>query len=161
MRFISIEVQGEKELTVGLTKMADDIADLTPYWGDVQQEFYKIEKEQFATEGKSGASGWWKQLSMPYADIKARNYGDLPILELTGALKASLTSETATGAITKKEKDSLTLGSSISYAHWHQTGTPKGQMPARPPISLNENQHAQLLRKLTRQLKERAQRNGF
>lgn len=161
MRFIAIEVQGEEKLKVALTQMADAIEDLTPYWGDVQQEFYKIEKEQFATEGKSGASGWWKQLSMPYADIKARNYGDLPILELTGALGASLTSETATGAITKKEKDSLTLGTSISYAHWHQTGTPKGQMPARPPISLTENQTAQLLRKLTKQLKEVANRNGF
>lgn len=161
MRFIAIEVQGEEKLKVALTKMADAIEDLTPYWNDVQQEFYKIEKQAFASEGKTGASGHWKQLSMPYADIKARNYGDLPILELTGALKASLTSETATGAITKKEKDSLTLGSSISYAHWHQTGTPKGQMPARPPISLTENQHAQLLRKLTKQLKGVANRNGF
>lgn len=159
MRFIAIEVQGEEKLKVALTKMADAIEDLTPYWNDVQQEFYKIEKAQFASEGKTGASGHWKQLSMPYADIKARNYGDLPILELTGSLKASLTSESASGAITKKEKDSLTLGSSIPYGAYHQSGTSK--MPARPPISLTENQTAQLLRKLTKQLKEVANRNGF
>lgn len=158
MRFVSIEVQGEEKLKVALTNMADAIEDLTPYWGDVQQEFYKIEKQAFASEGASGQSGRWAALSPRYAVVKFKRWGAVPILTASGALRDSLTSETS-GSIVRKEKDSLTVGSSIPYGRYHQSGTRK--MPARPPISLNENQHAQLLRKLTRQLKERAQRNGF
>lgn len=159
MRWISIEIQGEKDLAVALTRMADDVADLTPYWGDVQQEFYKIEREAFALQGASGKSGRWAALSPRYAVIKFKRWGSQPILTASGALRDSLTSETASSAITRKEKDSLTLGSSIPYGAYHQSGTSK--MPARPPISLTENQHAQLLRKLTKQLKEAAKRNGF
>ena len=158
MRWVSIEVQGEEKLKVALTNMADAIDDLRPYWNEVQQEFYRIEKEAFALQGASGQSGRWAALSPRYAVVKFKRWGAVPILTASGALRDSLTSETS-GSIVRKEKDALTVGTSIPYGQYHQSGTRK--MPARPPISLTENQTAQLLRKLTKQLKEVANRNGF
>ncbi len=158
MRWVSIEVQGEEKLKVALTNMADAIDDLRPYWNEVQQEFYRIEKQAFASEGTSGESGKWSALSPRYAVVKFKRWGAVPILTASGTLRDSLTSETS-GSIVRKEKDELTVGSSVPYGRYHQSGTSK--MPARPPISLTENNRADLLRKLTKQLKAVKDRNNL
>lgn len=84
------------------------------------------ETEWFATEGE----GSWKQLSAAYAAQKAMVFPGQPILVATGDLRDSLT--TPTRLAQSIGPDSLSVGSDVSYAAYHQSGTQF--MPARPPL---------------------------
>lgn len=155
---IQIDVQGERQLGVALGKIADGVSDLTPYWDDIQSLFYKTAQQIFKSEGASGAGGKWKELSTPYKQIKAKQWGNVPILTASGRLQDSLTSETS-DSVVEKQKDSLTLGSSVEYGVYHQYGTSK--MPKRAPIELTQEQKYEMLRALTRQLAAEAKKAGF
>lgn len=91
---------------------------------------------QFDARGGGPATGVWAPLSKAYADWKQHHYPGKPILELTGALRAALTSSTDSRAQRSVSGDSLSYGTrGIEYASFHQTGTPG--MPARPPFDFN------------------------
>lgn len=152
---LRIEVDGQHELDLAFKRAADTLDDCSKYWPRVADVFYDIEKEQFASEGSRGGTPWAK-LSPAYAEWKerylARETFDArnQILQLTGALKRSLTSRDPMtgpqafgnytiagrggGGIYIPEPHSLTLGSSLPYALAHQRRT--SNMPARQPINL-------------------------
>jgi phage gpG-like protein len=152
MKF-TVEVEGLDELLrafAGVEKGMLDFRDLGT-WDAVQFEFYRIEKEQFQSEGSAGKSGKWKQLSSPYKERKQRQYGDVPILTRTGRLYRSLTSSGGDSVVEKRPLE-MVLGSKVPYAGYHQSGT--GRMPKREPISVTPEQEQQLMKPIQRHLKQ-------
>ena len=59
-----------------------------------------------------------------------------PLLVRTGALRDSLTTPGAAGSVEELDGGSLTLGTRLPYAMFHQLGTRR--MPARPLIVLSD-----------------------
>lgn len=134
MRF-RFEVEGEVQIDRTLTRFADNASDATELWDALADRFARVERRQFDSEGAYG-SGGWPALSPAYAAWKARAYPGKPILELTGALRKSLTSRPfGIEVITPK---SLTVGSGIDYGRYHQQGS--GRLPQRRPVELPEGE---------------------
>jgi len=135
------EVAGVKQLDRALGLLKVNVKDLRFIWDDIYDDFRKGGEKLFGSEGKGGSRGnaKWRKLSTPYAAYKARVRPGRKILVFDGNLKSSLTQKGASGAIYQKSKLSLTMGSSIPYALYHQTGTRRG-LPKRPPIDLSNAQ---------------------
>jgi phage gpG-like protein len=58
----------------------------------------------------------------------------------TGALRDSLTQPVAPGHVEEMDRQTLSMGSRLPYALFHQTGTRR--MPARPIIVLSDDRAA-------------------
>ena len=93
--------------------------DLLPLWELFEPIMEEIETEQFDTEGH----GSWPAL----AESTLRQKEGGAILVRTGELKASLT---GAGAASTKTPKTMTWGTDVAYAHFHQTG---GYVAGRPP----------------------------
>lgn len=136
-----VEVAGEQVFDRAFNRI-DSLSDLRPLYPEVIREFHLIEREQFESEGAAGASGRFAPLSASYARSKQTSHPDKPVLRADDDLFVSLTDPEAAGAILRPEPDSLTIGTSVPYAIFHQRGT--RHMPARPPISPSETQKRRL-----------------
>jgi phage gpG-like protein len=136
---------------IGVTK---HIEDMTNVWATIQNSMFTIFGEQFKTEGAAGKSGKWKKLSSPYAEIKAERWGDQPILQASGRMMKSLTGHTE-DTVAKFEPQEATFGTSVEYAEYHQTGTPR--MPARRIVDLSPEQsrflHKEIQKELIKEMK--------
>lgn len=106
--------------------------DVSYLWPAMARLFYKIEREQFETEG--GRAHAWVQAKAAYARRKARE-GHPQLLQRSGRLKSGLTGQ-GIGTIFESYSKTLRLGTATPYARYLQTGT-RG-MPARPPVDLTE-----------------------
>lgn len=150
---ITINVEGEQSVINAFQKVERGILDLRQLgtWKWVASEFYKVEKAQFGSEGSAGKSGKWQSLTSPYKEIKAKKWGDQPILQASGRLYKSLTANGA-DSVYEDSNLELTLGSSLPYAGYHQKGTRK--MAARPPISLNDEQITQITKPIQKKLEQ-------
>jgi len=157
IRFI-FEIDGEEQFDRAFNRL-DHISDLRSIWGDVADEFYKIEAEQFASEGSAGASGKWAPLSALYAKSKIVKFPGKTILRRTDSLFASLTGKEAPGAIFRPMESELQLGSSVPYGIYHQRGT--SRMPARKPISMSEDQKRRMQKAIQKGLVQFIRRQGF
>lgn len=131
---LSFEVDGEKQLDRAMSRFGEGIHDMRPAFKLMAESFKKIEQKQFDSEGSHGGSRW-APLSSTYAAWKGANFGGLPILQLTGLLRESLTGGSP-WYVERITKDSLVLGTSVEYAIFHQRGTMA--MPPRPVINLSE-----------------------
>lgn len=76
-------------------------------------------RKQFESEGH-GEYGKWAPLTPRYARWKAKHYPGKKILERTGAMKGDLLSPENRGVQTPR---TLTYGTNILYAKFHQKGT--------------------------------------
>lgn len=119
----------------GIARFADGLSDYRPLWPIIEDDFYAQVKDQFKTEGEEGGAKW-APLSPDYAGYKEAHFPGTAILVRTGDLRASLTNPNDPNTVRIEERKTLTLGSRIGYAIFHQTGTKK--MPARPEIQLTE-----------------------
>lgn len=132
---INFEIEGEKQVSRALGLLIDHTSDLRPVWPRIRDDFIANERKQFSSEGRHG-SGGWTPLSAKYAAWKARVAPGKPILELSGALRQSLTG--GSGFIYRTGRQSLAIGTKIPHARYHQTGTRR--MPRRAPVELTEAQ---------------------
>lgn len=150
---ITIEVEGMSATLAALDKVERGVLDLRQLgtWKWVQSEFFKIEKELFASEGASGQSGKWKELSSPYKEIKAKKWGNKPILQASGDMYKSLT---ATGGDNVYEESplELTLGTKDPKAGYHQRGG--GRLPQRRAIDMTNEQVKQLVKPIQTKLEQ-------
>lgn len=87
-----------------------------------------LEREH-ADNFRSSGKGRWEPLDTGYADWKTKEYGGGGILVRTGDLKRSLSMSNARGAIRNIGRKRAEFGTSVNYAHFHQTGTE--DMPQR------------------------------
>lgn len=132
-----MKVRGIDEIEEQLVGMTERLADLRPAWVVVRQVFYNIEKALFASNGGTGASGKWADLSEITIRKKiAAGYGAEDILQATTALKKSLTAPNQRGSRFIAGPQTLEIGTTIFSALFHSEGTE--HMPARSPIDPTE-----------------------
>lgn len=155
----TLSIDGVEEFNRGFSRVEHIITDFRSIWPNVATEFYAIEAGQFESEGKKGASGKWAPLSPAYKKWKARTHPDQPILYLESALSESLTDPEAPGAVYRLEQDEMVLGSTVEYAVAHQRGA--GFLPARPPISLTDEDKRRMQKAIQLGLVDVIRRAGF
>jgi phage gpG-like protein len=153
-----VEVLGEEIFNRAFNRI-DSLSDLRPIWSNVIREFYLIEAEQFESEGAAGASGRWAPLTDAYSKSKQVSHPDKTILRADDDLFDSLTDPEAAGAILRPDEQELTLGTSVPYATAHQRGTRR--MPARPPISMGEQQKRRIQKSIQAGLVRFIREAGF
>lgn len=108
------------------------LADNRPALAEIADDFREMISEQFATEGRAGGTPW---APLALRTLRRRRGAGSTILYSTGALERSFLDPLAAGRVEELEEQSLTLGSNLPYARYHQTGTRR--MPARPIVVLS------------------------
>lgn len=156
---LSFIVEGDDRLSAAMQRLDLTFKDFRPLFIEASKLFYEFEAEAFESEGTSSRIGQWEGLTRQYARWKEKVAPGKPLLELTGALKASLTRPNARGSIRRVTEDELVIGTAIVYSKFHQGGTVK--MVARPPIALTEQQERQMMRFIRAGIKDLIKRGGF
>lgn len=152
-------VDGVETMNRAFNRTEGYVSDMRNFAPAVSQEFYRIEAEQFASEGAAGASGRFTPLSKPYERFKAIAFPGETILRATGHMEASLTDPDALDAIFIATADEITLGTKDPKAIGHHRGL--GNLPARPVISMSEQQKRRIQKAIQRELVEFTRRSGF
>jgi len=157
---LRIEIDGKEELARAFDTLGRTVSDFRPAWPEIEQIFYRIELEQFDSEGARGG-GKWQALSPAYRKWKQVHYPGRPILVRTGRLKRSLSVIGAGGgdSIRDFRPLELTLGSRVPYGIYHQRGTRK--MPSRPPMQFKLNDFGKITSRLFRFAERGARDAGF
>lgn len=141
---LTLSFFGETQLDRTLARFSDRARDARPAWEALADRFGALERAQFASEGRY--SGGWAPLSPRYGEWKAEHYPGLPILELSGDLKASLTSRPFGVEII--EPGFMAIGSDVDYGRWHQEGTDR--MPRRRPVEFPDSERRAWIKLLQR-----------
>jgi phage gpG-like protein len=155
-----LEIAGEVQMDRGIARFADGLTDYREVWPIIEDDFYALEAAQFKSEGAEGGEKW-PELSAGYAGWKEAHYPGKPILQRTGDLVASLTSGSDPNAVKREERKTLTLGSKIPYAIYHQSPKPRRVLPRRPEIMLPADFKRQVMKYLHDFLVNMATKSGF
>ena len=156
---LSGQLNGADELDDGLARLTAKLRDLRTTWPLVATVFHQSMRKQFSSQGAHG-SGAWAPLSKPYAAWKERKHPGLPIMELSGRLKESLTDPFGNADSTyEATEDTLLIGTKTPYARYHQYGT--GKMPARPLIALTDEDKAAIIKIVRDSFANEATELGF
>ncbi len=153
-----LEIAGQVQMDRAIARFADGVTDYRPIWPVIEDDFYAQEKAQFQTEGIEGGEKW-TELSAAYAGWKEVHFPGKPILQRTGDLERSLTNGNDPNAVKIEERKTLTLGSRVPYAIYHQRGTKR--MPARREIQLTEAFKRSVMHHIQTYLVQMASQYGF
>ncbi len=154
-------VAGDVLLDRAFTRLAIDVADFTPALSSSGDILYSEIAHQFESEGEPS----WAPLSPRYAARKARRFPGKPILQATGAMMESLTTNSAIGSVYELTPVSLTVGSDLRVGKWclpliHYSGAPRANIPARPMIRLRQGAKSRITRAFRRHFEAEAKRQG-
>lgn len=116
-----------------LGRWEQNIDDVGPAFEAMAEHQKTIWRKQFGSEGSYLGPRQWTPLKPAYAAWKQRHYPGKPILQLTGRLFNSLTQRPF--AVERITKDSMTIGTDVPYAKYHQLGGPPF-LPKRPIIGV-------------------------
>lgn len=155
---ITVTVDGQKAFSGAVDAIAKGISDFRPVWPEIELAFFRLELEQFNSEGSRGGSRW-KPLSEKYARWKAKKYPGKQILERSGRLKRSLSVIGGQDSIRIQEPLSLSLGTSVPYAIPHQRGA--GKLPQRPPMQIQRDDYGKFVSRMFRYAETVARDAGF
>jgi phage gpG-like protein len=119
------------------------LADNAPALRAIADDFRETIAQQFASEGRAEGTPWPARKSSRgvgttrrVARTRRPDQIGTPLLVRTGALRDSLIGPGAAAHVEENDGSSLTLGSRLPYAMFHQVGT--RHMPARPIIVLTD-----------------------
>lgn len=143
---LSLSWWGDQQVSRTLHRFAGAVVDMRPAFVEIRDRFLRVNRRQFATQGKHG-SGGWAPLSPPYAAWKATQRPGAKILVFDGDLRRSLTEQPDYEVI---EPHYMAVGSNVEHGRYHQHGT--DNMPARPPVDLTDNWKREAMRVLQRHL---------
>jgi len=144
--FLHIEVAGATQLDSMLPRIALELTDFSEPLRETGQAIYDDIAKEFADEGQTKQPEW-PEYGEFYGPWKAKHHPGKPMLEITGALRRSLTGSSAPGSIHDVSSHTLTIGTSLTTpgGKWnlgliHQLGAPDAPhpIPARPMIRLSE-----------------------
>jgi phage gpG-like protein len=153
-----------ESVTRALSNFQASLLDQSPALAEIADDFRAMVTEQFASEGRAGGTPW-----APLAPSTARRRrAGTSVLNITGALLASLTDAGAPGHVEETDGQTLTLGRRLPYAIYHQTGTGTGYgqtflpgsakgrrgMPMRPLIVLTPERSDQWTELIRQHLEE-------
>jgi phage gpG-like protein len=130
MSVLSFDSAGAQPFSLVLERWQHNLGDARPAFEAMAQYQVKtVNARQFREEG-SVETGKWSPLSPLYGRWKARVRPGRKLLVFDGDLKRSMT--VPGKGIYIVRSNSMTVGTSVPYAIYHQKGTPT--MPARPLI---------------------------
>lgn len=135
---VRFEVMNDVQFARAFEVASNEISDLSVPFSEMATEFYTSMTQVFSSEGSYEGRPRWATLSPAYARWKMKHFPGRKILERTGSLLVSLCVRGAMGNVTDITPNSLSLGTNISYAKYHQTGT--SRMPMRKIIELTQTQ---------------------
>jgi len=154
---LRLTIRGETRLAQAFNRLARSIQNYRPAWPDITTVYRQMMSEQFESQGSRGGRRW-VPLSPAYKRWKDIVAPGQPILVLGGKMKASMVGKTS-DTIEQFRPSSVTLGTRIRYAGYHQTGTRR--MPARPPIVLRPRDIKAMTEVMVNQSAEYGTRAGF
>lgn len=132
---LRLEVFGDVQLSRDLLRWADNAEDMTPAFEAISDDFRVIERRQFDSEGAYASGGW---APLKPSTVARRGGRAHPILrtpgDAGGRLRRSLTTKGARDAVRDITADSMTVGTRVPYAKYHQRGTKN--MAQRRPVEL-------------------------
>lgn len=152
---LTIEVQGEKQLSRSFTRFADKIKDFRPVFEAVGKVFNQILRDKFQNND-------WKPLSPAYEAQKERRYPFQSILRASDKMFNALTKKDAQGNVHDVRELAATFGASGGQgriAGFHQQGTRR--MPQRKIIDLTEKNKKDMMRQAQRIMVGLAKDLGF
>lgn len=169
---ISIDMVGERALESIFDNIQHIPDDFRPAWERMATDFWMQNMQTFSQEGPG-----WRPLSAKYKAWKDEHYPGQPILVRTGMLRLSLTTSSAPDSIFDVRPHEMTLGTSVKYAMYHQTGNlktvtfrksdgsetvkPPGTFPPkRPPVVVTPTLQRQWNNRLVNWLREEIDYRG-
>lgn len=123
-----------------LADFQSSLAGDSPALAAIADDLREILAEQFSTEGAAGGSPW---APLAPSTLRKAHAARVGILQVTGALAASLVDKDAPGHVEECDGEQLLFGTGLPYAVFHQEGTRR--MPARPIVALAEESTARWL----------------
>lgn len=135
---MKVQADPQEKLRSALREASKQVQDLTVPLGLITQQWFKSNAAIFTL----GGPGKYVDLSEIYKKQKSKAVGFVyPILKRTGKLSESITDPRHTNSIALVvNKNSLTLGTNVTYAQFLDKGTSK--MPARPVVLFGNEQVA-------------------
>lgn len=145
-QFTSYEVENDEKFQAAIDKAIRTVGNLRIPFELISDDFYKSEKAifQLKSAGKYPDFGglrpnervrWQGELvsKREVARIKKREEVgfDYPLLKRSGKLMRAVTKPNAKGSINEIRKDSLTIGTNLPYAVFHQSDKARTKMPLR------------------------------
>jgi len=157
---LSVEIDGREQTTRAFQTVNETIRDFSPVWPEIHMYFLRANVEHFESLGSRGGAQW-TPLSAPYAKWKAKKYPGKPILVATERLKRSLSLAGQKGGDQVYEETalSLTMGTAVPYARYHQRGTKR--MAARPVLQPTQRDIDRMVSRLYRYVERGARDAGF
>ncbi len=141
---IRCEVANEVQLSRAFETGIAEFLDLRKPFSMMADEFFESMANVFSAEGAFEERSRWQELSPAYAKWKARHFPGRKILERTGRMKRSLTTKGGPDNVLEITPKSLSVGTRVPYAMYHQKGT--SRMPMRKIIELTNAQKRRWVR---------------
>lgn len=140
---LRLQVNGTQQVERTLHIAADHISDFSPAFRDLKNAFVRYQREEFKTQGAHGGHAW-AALSPKYLAWKRKHFPGRRILELTGGLRKTLTSQLQVFVSPRR----LVMWSASKVATYHQGGA--GNLPARKIIAVPQPEKRDWVRILQR-----------
>lgn len=144
---VDIRATGELSAVAAIKRTKQKMNNIRPWYKKLARAIAAAQLLNFTTEGS--LAGGWAPLSPEYAAWRLV-HAPGPIMVRTGHLMLSLTSERE--LVKSMTNRSMTLGSDVAYAHFHQTGT--SHMPQRKVLVLPESVMKAMLKDLAKYVVE-------
>lgn len=148
---LTLEAFGEVQFSRELLRIGDNAGDMTPAFDDVHEQFLRVEKSQFSSQGKT-SSGGWAPLAPRTVEYKRRAHLDPRILHATLRLRDSLINKSHADHIYRTSADEMFMGSKVEYGVHHQFGAPRANVPRRRPIEFTDAFRRRIVKTLQQHL---------
>lgn len=155
---ITFDVSGIAIVQQKFASYGADVSDLSVPFAQIADDLQADFTLNMATEGGVFAGGWAPLAASTIADRVRKGYGASPILYRTGRLANSLSGDGGDTVKTVTAK-SVTVGTSVPYATYHQTGTKK--MPQRKIVGLSWARRSLIVRRLGDYIRQLAVKQGL
>lgn len=125
-----------------LATFGQSIEHMEPAWDYIGKQLLRDFAKNFAQEGGVfGGYSRWPQLASSTVAERARTMGPWfaahPILVRTGRLEASVEQRGASGNVYEVGANSLTIGTTVPYAVYHNSSAPRKHLPRRAIVGLS------------------------
>lgn len=134
---ITWDVRGEEEVSGIFDEWASRLRDARPAFNDMANVMLEEQRKWWRYHGKYGGGSGWAPRKEPYRSWMKRNYPQRPILrgpDRKGHKGLQLRNQLTRRpfGIEKITSESMTIGTDLPYAKYHQEGT--GRFPKRQPL---------------------------
>ena len=152
-----LRIKGEDSLYGGIRRLAEHVSDFRRHWKPNIDIRLRHQTDWMDTRGR----GTWQKLTDIYLDRKRRDprAAFTEILQLTGHLYRSLTSQSADDSVIEEGRSTLIMGTSDPKGRWHHEG--RGRLPVRKVIVIEDDERREHATALYQSVAESALAEGF